>query len=263
VHRLARGRLHAVRPGVYVVGRPGLTREGRWVAAVLSCGPDAVLSHLDAGMHLGILPYRRGPIHVSVRYPRQAQGKGLRVHRRRGFGPQDVTARDGIPVTSIVCTLLDLAAMLPTSKLVRAVNQADALDLVDPERLRRALEGVRRPGAARLRGLLDRQTFRLTRSELERIFLPLAAEAGLPVPETQQVVNGFEVDFYWSDLKLVVETDGLRYHRTPAQQQRDHLRGQAHAAAGLTPLRYTHDQIAFDRGYVVRNLAKVARRLMA
>ena len=98
--------------------------------------------------------------------------------------------------------------------------------------------------------MLDRRTFRLTDSELERRFLPLARAAGLPVPLTRQRVNGFEVDFFWPDLGLVVETDGLRYHRTPAQQARDRLRDQAHTAAGLTPLRFTHAQVRFEPGHV-------------
>jgi very-short-patch-repair endonuclease len=71
------------------------------------------------------------------------------------------------------------------------------------------------------------------------------------------------VDFYWPDLRLVVETDGLRYHRTPAQQSRDRLRDQMHAAAGLTPLRFTHAQIAFGADHVRRTLVAVVKRLTA
>jgi very-short-patch-repair endonuclease len=74
-------------------------------------------------------------------------------------------------------------------------------------------------------------------------------------------LNGFKVDFYWPDLGLVVETDGLRYHRTPAQQARDRLRDQAHTAAGLTPLRFTHSQVAYERAHVRRTLAAVGARL--
>ncbi len=232
------------------------------MAAVLSC-EGSVLSHVSAGEHYGILDRWYGSMHLSLPYPRGGEGEGLKVHRRKGLRPEDVGEHDGIPVTSIVCTLIDLATMLSTQRLVRAINQADGLDLIDPERLRRALEGVRRAGAARLRKLLDRQTFRLTRSELEDTFLPLVARAGLPMPETMRLVNGFEVDFYWPDLGLVVETDGLRHHRTAAQQQRDLLRDQAHAVAETTWLRFSHAQIAFDQDYVVETLADVGRRLMA
>ena len=115
-----------------------------------------------------------------------------------------------------------------------------------------------------LRQILDRRTFRLTKEELERRFLPLTRKAGLPTPLTGQWVNEFEVDFYWPDLRLVVETDGLRYHRTPAEQARDRLRDQAHTAAGLTQLRFTHEQVRYEPGHVCSVLqataAMIARR---
>ena len=142
------------------------------------------------------------------------------------------------------------------------MNEADKLDLLDPERLRRALDEMTgQPGVAVLRTLLDRRTFVLTYSELERNFLPVVRRVGLPLPETGLMLNGFEVDFFWPDLGLVIETDGLRYHRTPAQQARDRLRDQAHTAAGLTPLRFTHAQIRFEREYVIETVELVVERL--
>lgn len=146
--------------------------------------------------------------------------------------------------------------------LERAVNEADRLNLADPEELRDALGRYRdERGVARLRELLDRRTFRLTDSELERRFLRIVDDAGLPVPLTGRWLSGFRVDFHWPDLGLVVETDGLRYHRTPAQQARDRLRDQAHLAAGLTPLRFTHRQVRFEPGYVRLTLLAVVNRL--
>jgi very-short-patch-repair endonuclease len=142
------------------------------------------------------------------------------------------------------------------------INEADKYDLVHPPELREALDQRQgEPGVARLRHILDRRTFRLTKEELERRFLPLARKAGLPIPLTGQWVNDFEVDFYWPDLGLVVETDGLRYHRTPAEQARDRLRDQAHTAAGLTQLRFTHEQVRYEPGYVLEILAQTASRL--
>jgi very-short-patch-repair endonuclease len=101
----------------------------------------------------------------------------------------------------------------------------------------------------------------LTDSELERRFLPIAARAGLPAPHTRVRLNGFKVDFFWPDLGLVVETDGLRYHRTPAEQARDRLRDQAHIVAGLTPIRFTHEQIVYEPGHVRAILGAVALKL--
>jgi very-short-patch-repair endonuclease len=158
--------------------------------------------------------------------------------------------------------LIDLALCLDRRSIERAINEADKYDLVHPPQLRRALdERVGEPGAARLRQILDRRTFRLTKEELERRFLPLARKAGLPVPLTGQFVNEFEVDFYWPELGLVVETDGLRYHRTPAEQARDRLRDQAHTAAGLTQLRFTHEQVRYEPEHVLAVLRATAARV--
>lgn len=101
----------------------------------------------------------------------------------------------------------------------------------------------------------------MTRSRLERLFLPLAAAAGIPVPLTRQVVNGYEVDFYWPELKLVVETDGWTYHRTPAKQASDNARSHKHFRAGLLPIRFSHWEIAHDPAAVRDTLAEVAERL--
>src|SRR5262249_6158424 len=157
-------------------------------------------------------------------------------------------------------TLVDLAAELPSRRLERAVNEADKRNLVDPERLRRALDRYAgQPGAKPLRTLLDRDTFLLSDSDMASLFRPLAAHAGLPSPLSKQIVNGFEVDFHWPDLGLVVETDGWRYHRTPSTQTRDALRFQAHTAAGLTPLRFSHHQVKHEPAHVQAVLAATAK----
>jgi very-short-patch-repair endonuclease len=173
-----------------------------------------------------------------------------------------VTTEYRIPVTTPVQTLIDMALRLDRGGVERMINEADKYNLTHPPQLRDALEGRSgEAGVARLRLILDRRTFRLTKEELERRFLPLARKAGLPVPLTGQWVNEFEVDFYWPDLGLVVETDGLRYHRTPAEQARDRLRDQTHTAAGLTPLRFTHEQVRYEPDHVLRILAQTASRL--
>jgi very-short-patch-repair endonuclease len=231
------------------------------MAAVLSCGPEAVLSHDDAAALLEIRPAIRGPVHVTVPSRVARRRPGVVLHRRE-MRPEDVTQHDGIPVTSVICTLVDIAPRLGRGQLEAAINEADKRGLADPEELRSALDTMpRRPGVGTLRKILDRRSFTLTDSELERLFLPLARAAGLPAPATQRQVNGFKVDFHWPELGLVVETDGLRYHRTAIQQAKDRLRDQAHTAAGLTPLRFTHAQVKFEPGYVEATLAAVGRRL--
>jgi len=262
--RLESGRLHRVLRGVYAVGRPRISRHGRWMAAVLRCGPGAVLSHRSAAALWELLPEQPRTIDVSVPARFRRRSPGIAVHRRRALTADDVTTHHGIPVTTPICTLIDIATGLTPSQLEAAINKADKRDLTDPEKLRTHLApSPSRPGVRALREILDRRTFVLSDSELERRFRPIRQKAGLSLPSTGQHVNGFKVDFYWPDLGLVVETDGLRYHRTPAQQARDRLRDQAHTAAGLTCLRFTYEQIRFDPEHVRATLEATARRLGA
>lgn len=173
------------------------------------------------------LPAPGARLDVSVPISTVRRRPGIVVHRRRGLDA-GVTHRHGIPVTDVVWTLTDLAGSASRSQIEAAIRAADARGLSDPDALRAALGGVQgRPGAGRLRRLLDRRTFRLTDSELERRFLRLADRAGLP----------------------------------PSQQARDRLRDQAHAAAGLTPLRFTHEQVRYEPRAVEAALSRVARRL--
>ncbi|HEX2393532.1 MAG TPA: DUF559 domain-containing protein [Solirubrobacterales bacterium] len=261
-HRLATGRLHRIHRGVYAVGRPSLGRHGRWMAAVLACGEDAVLSHSSAAALWRIGSEVRGAIEVSLPSSSQRRRPGLRTYRRRSLRERDRTTEQGIPVTTPIQTLIDLSVRLDQRGIERSVNEADKYDLVHPPELRRALaKRPGEPGAARLRAILDRRTFRLTREELERRFLPLASRAGLPVPLTACWVNGFEVDFLWPQLGLVVETDGLRYHRTPAEQARDRLRDQTHTAAGFVNLRFTHEQVRYEPEHVLTILTATKRLL--
>jgi very-short-patch-repair endonuclease len=232
------------------------------MAAVLSCGPEAALSHESAAALWGIRKQSLVEIDVSVPARVRHRRAGIRVHRRSTLDPPDVGRCRGITVTQPICTLVDLAARLPAAQLEAAVNEADKLGLVDPEALRAGLdERAGRRGVPALRALLDRRTFTLTDSELERRFLPIARWAGLGKPETGRRVNGFKTDFYWPELGLIVETDGLRYHRTPAQQTKDRVRDQAHAAVGLTTLRFTHAQVAHEADHVEATLSAVGRRL--
>ena len=259
-HRIEIGRLHPIHNGVYAVGRPELSRRGEWIAAVLACGEGAALSDDSAAALWEIRPDRRGPIHVTVPASRSVQRPGIVVHRRRSY---NVRARHGVPATDPIDTLIDLAAVHDGRRVERAVNEAHNRDLVRWERLAAAVAACspRRPGAAALRAILDRATFCLTDSELESLFLPIVRRAGLSKPRTRRRVHGFRADFWWPELGLVVETDGLRFHRTPLQQLGDRKRDQLWATKGITTLRFTHWQVAHAPTDVVRTLAAVAERL--
>lgn len=262
-HWLATQRLHPVHAGVYAVGRPQIDRFGTWAAALLACGTGAYLSHSSAGALWGLCP--EGPeVEVTVARASPAKRAGVHVYRRAALLEADRTAERGLPVTTPARTLIDLSLRFGDDPLEKAINEADRRDLLDPERLRDELDlrpGV--PGTPRLRRLLDRRTFRLTDSQLERRFLPLARRAGLPPPLTRQIVNGYRVDFFWRALGLVVETDGLRYHRTPSRQSQDARRDQVHTGAGLTPLRFTHEQIRYHPAEVEFTLRQVVASLVA
>ncbi len=271
-HRLRTGRLHRLWRGVYAVDRWDIDSRGRWMAAVLACGPHALLSHHSAAALLGIREEQPGPIDIVVPAHIRPRHPGIRVHRRAGLlSPGEWSKRwpasgfvDRIPVTGPVITLVDLAMCLPTVELEAAVNEACQRGLVDPESLREALDAIPpRPGVARLRRLLDRDTFVLTDTRLEQLFLPLARAAGLPLPQTQVWLGRYRVDFYWPDLGLVVEADGFRYHRTPAKQAADNRRDQAHIAAGRMALRFSHWQVSREPAYVRGMLTIAQRRLDA
>ena len=223
------------------------------MAAVLCCGDGAVLSHGSAAALLGFGSEDRREVEVSVRSASPRRHPGIRVHRRADLrGRTRSDSASGIPVTSPAQTLVDLAARHDRMTVERMVDEADRLDLIAPPQLRGRARAP--PRASRVwracATMLDRRTFRLTRSRLERLFLPMASEVGLPVPETKVWVNGFEVDFHWPDLR-----PGGRDRRPappphPGEQARDHLRDQAHAAAGFTSLRFTHEQVRYEPEHV-------------
>jgi very-short-patch-repair endonuclease len=231
---------------IYAVGWPALSQKRRWMAAVLAGGEGAALSHRSAAGLWEIGAGKEGSIEVSVRRCCELRRAGILFRGRPAMAPEDIVVRDDIPVTSPVRTLVDLATELDPLSLERAVNDCDKRDLVDPEALREQL--VRfggEPGIRSLRNLLDKLFFRLSDSDLEIYFRRIVRAAELPMPLSKQRVNRFEVDFFWPQFGLVVETDGLRYHRTPSAQAKDARRDRAHVMAGMTPLRFTHYEVRY------------------
>lgn len=258
-HRLRTARLFPKATGVYAVGRPDLSWHGELMVAVLAAGGEVVVSHATAAHLWGLEANRpRGAIHVTGAAERARDRFAVRLHRRLVLEPADCTSKHGIPVTSPARTIADTAPELGTERLERRINLADSLDLIDPDALAAELPRMRgQRGVPRVRALIDQYTFRLTDSELEQRFLRVVRPAGLEAPETRRHMNSFRTDFVWPDLGLVVEADSLRYHRTVAQQQRDHLRDQTHLARGMVPLRFTHHQITYAAPYVRRTILDV------
>ena len=247
-HRIESGRLHPVHAGVYAVDRPPETHDACFIAAVLACGEGAALSDESGAQLWQIRPWRPGPIHVSVPAARRVARPGIEIHPRSAF---EVTRRHGIPVTTPICTIVDLAPGLSDEELERCINEAANRDLVHPDRLHAALSAMPyRHGARRVRLLLDRERFVLTDTILEQRFLRIVRRTGLPLPQTQERLPGGRVDFYWPDRNLLVETDSLRFHRTPFQQRNDVVRDQTNFKAEIRTLRFTHWQIWHEPEYV-------------
>ncbi len=261
-HRLSYGRLFRIHDGVYAfVPREQLSRMGKWMAGVLACGPKAALSDESAGCLARIWEKETLGIEITVPADVHRRRSGLLVHRRLLL-PNDTVIRDKIRVTSTNCTLVALAARFPANQIETAISRACFRQQTTPEGLLRYLDTIGpRKGAAPLRKLLQRHLFSMTESELELRFKPIAKAAGLPVPLTQHHVNGYKVDFWFPSLGLVVETDGFGSHFHALQQTKDRKRDQAHTAAGLTQLRFTHYQVRYEPKDVQITLERVAQRL--
>ncbi len=238
----ASGWLTPIHAGVYRVAGSSLTRKAGWMAAVLAGGNGAALSHRSAGELWAMLDPIEGPIHVTVPHGRRTH-TGIVLHRTRD--PDHHAARDGIPVTTPSRTLVELAATLPSARLSRAVETADRHGLLDITELTQLCEaGTGRKGTGRLHSLLARfRPFPDTRSELERRFLRLCRDAGLPRPAVNVPIGGTEVDCVWPSQRLVVELDGYAFHRDRGSFERDRRRDARLQLAGYRVVRITHRRL--------------------
>jgi hypothetical protein len=257
--RLQAKRLHLIHRGVYAVGHRRLSRMGWWMAAVLACGPDAVLSHRSAAVLWGIL--EGSPASVEVSAPRQLAGRaGVRAHMA-SIADDERAVEAGIPVTTVARTLLDLAAILRLHELNRALERAEALRLSDPTPLVALMARHRgHRGVAKLRATLEQGPLRpvVTRSELERRFLTFVERAGLPLPRTNLWLDiggdWIEVDCVWPEHGVIVELDSRAYHRTGAAFERDRKRDRRLQAAGWRPVRITDRALREEPDAVVGDL---------
>lgn len=238
-------RMRRLHQGVFAVGHAALRREGYWLAAVLACGPHAVLSHRPAGDLHDLLHCDAKRVDVSVRGRSGQSRRGIRVHSGDRLHPDEVTETAGIPCTTAARTILDLAAVLDGRGLERLCERAarvDAFDLYALNGLRTRHRGRR--GVARLARVLSEWDADLarTRSEPEVLLLRRFVEAGIERP----VVNGllhlggitFEADFHWPRHRLIVETDSKAFHGQPTVRRRDGERDQAAKRSGWRTLRF-------------------------
>jgi very-short-patch-repair endonuclease len=226
-HRTGIGRLHRIRRGVYAIGHRNLSRHGRWKAATL-VAEEACLSHRSAAELWGMVEPRGGAIHITA--PRKVVGRpGLRPHRA-SRPRRELTIREGIAVTSVGRTLLDLAAAEGRRPFERALREATFLRLPGRGELPALIARYRgAPGTAvAARALATRLYAKRIRSDLEADFIELLEDRGLPLPETNVVVAAagqrFEVDCLWRAERLIFELDGGAAHEIPEQRELDLLR---------------------------------------
>jgi predicted transcriptional regulator of viral defense system len=261
--RLAEERLLQVHRSVYAVGHRALAQRSWWMAAVLAAGPGAALSHRSAAALWDLR--RGGPSRIEVSVGRQRRPRsGITVHHVP-LPPDETTVVDGIPVTTVARTLLDLAGVLPQPQLERAIERAEALRYADSPSLDALLHRYpTRPGTRTLRQIRARGiTPTFTRSELEDRFLAFADAHGLPRPETNVWLGDIEVDFLWRAERLIVELDGRETHLTAAAFERDRARDRALQAAGWRVVRITWRQLHEEAGALAKDLARLLHSPLA
>lgn len=240
--RLRTGALLRVHPGVYRVGHGAPSLKARYLAAVLACGPGAVLCGRAAAHLWGIV--KGAPPPPEVIAPTERRVFGVLTHRARRSAPPEATTRGGIRVTTVARTLVDLAATLPRDDLARACHEAGVRYGTTPRQVDTVLAALRQspPGAARLRAVL-RGEVHVTLSGLERTFLELLRAAGLDLPQTNRPAGGRRVDCRWPARRLTVELDSYRYHRSRHAWEQDRRRDREAHARGDALRRYTHDDV--------------------
>ena len=250
----ATGYLHLALPAVYAVGHRAPSVEADLAAALLYVGPGAMLSHATAAWWFALIDRRPPAIEISTSR-RCVSLPDVRVHDRREL---DRTWHNRLPITVVAQALLDYAATASPDRVRRALAEADYLDLLDLE----AVEHVRgrgRPGSRVLRQALKRHepAYAHTRSELENALLALCERHRIPIPAINVTLEGWLVDAVWFDRRVVVEVDGHRGHRTPAQLERDHTRDLQLRAAGFTVVRYTWAQVTTQARIVAADLRRL------
>ena len=256
--RVAKGRLHRVHPGVYVVGNPLLTREGRWIAAVMAAGPGAALSHPDAAALWDFYDGVGARVHVTAKRRRFVEG--VIVHRTRRLDPDEVTNKDGIPVTTVERTFVDLTDQLNEDRLLRAMREAEFKRLLDLDTLNAAVERAhgRRKLAALKRAIAQHRPGQVIRGELEHRFAELRRGAGLKEPQTNVPIKArgrtYVLDCYWPEHRLAVELDGRDGHAREMAFESDRRKDAALNAIGLRVLRFTWQRVNYDGAEVLADL---------
>jgi hypothetical protein len=257
--RCRTGRLYRLYRGVYALMPDGLlSREGRWLAAVLACGPGAALSHRSAAHLHELRATSRPGVDVIVPGRREPRHAGIDAHQSMHLTAGDLTVVSSIPVTTVARMMLDLAAVVDQRAVERVIGEADVRGVFDLWAITDQLDrNPKHPGAPRLRAALGPDRAGLTDSELEELFVAIWWPTGLPRPQTRFHIDPgdggplIRADFAWPDAKFDLETDGSRYHAPDRRRQRDYRRDHRLKRALWEVVRVGDDQLNADPDDVV------------
>jgi hypothetical protein len=246
-----------------------LSLKGRYLAAVLACGPGAVLSHRSAADLHGLRATVRAGIDVMVPGTASRDRPGIDAHSSVTLTPIDTTLVDNIPVTTVARTALDVAAVVPRRAVERALDQAEVLEVFDLRALNDQLDrNPHHPGAPVLRAILAEHAVgsTVTWSHLEELCLEVARAAGVPPPEINAWIDPEDgeppvrADFVWRAQKVNVEADGRRFHQTQWAFENNRRRDQRLFRAGWRPVRLTERQLREERSRIVALLVDLLRQ---
>lgn len=260
------GRLHRIYRGVYAVGHTNLSPKGECLAAVLAVGPGGLLSYHSAGWLWGIWKGSPAPFEITASVPRnELPPKGVVRHRARNLVDEDRAMVDGIPVTSVARTLLDLAWKLRGDQMRRVLARAEDLELLDLDSIRAVIERNRgHHGAKRLEyalSIYERPAY--SRSEFERRFVDRVISFGLPRPSTGWNETGYEIDVYWPDRRFGVELDAYETHGGREAFERDHDRDLDLALAEVEVIRVSERQFRREPERILERIASLLSRRRA
>jgi hypothetical protein len=257
-HRIEIGLLVRVHRGVYHVGHRALTTEARYLAAVRAGGDGAVLCGPAAAVLLGILKSPTPPP-PAVMTRTERRIAGVKTKRVRNIDRRDITELNGIPVTTVPRTLVDLAAVLDEDELARACHLAGVIYGVGPSKVGAVLERRGRvPGAAKLRCVMNGET-KVKLSVLEREFIRTLKREDLPIPDTNRRVGNYRVDCHWKTLRVTIELVSFKYHNSRHAWERDHDREREARSRGDEWRSFTYEDVLEDQTYMLAELRKLLR----
>jgi very-short-patch-repair endonuclease len=258
--RIRTGRLHRLHAGVYAVGHQVIPREGRWMAAVLTSGSDAVLSHHSAAALWMIRPNSRERIDVTVGH--RSHSSPLILRHISQVPKDEQTIEEGIPVTTVPRTIFDLAATEPVDVVENLLREAEHLELRDRLSLRDLIErypgrrGIRKVQAALER--LEEEPGGRKHSKLEERFAPFLRKHHLPLPRFNDWIllgdKRFKVDCHWPGTGQIVELDGWQGHKTRTAFREDRARDRQLKVAGYSVTHITWNQLDDEPGAVAADL---------